>query len=136
MATSVLVLLWFCVLTLALVATCVGYRTALVLGRKTPANSWTRNAPTWQDPAWVKRCEHAHANCLENLPLYAALVLAAALSEQLALVDGLAWIYLGFRLAQVGVHLISTSPGFVFARANMLAGQWACLIYWLIQLLS
>lgn len=134
MTTSIVVLLSFTTLTLGLAAVYVGYRVALVLGRTTPANSWTRNATTWTNPAWVTRFEHAHANCLENLPLYAALVLAASLLGQLALLDGLAWVYFGFRLAQTAVHLISTSPLFVFIRANMLAGQWACLIYWLIQL--
>ena len=134
MATSILVLLCFTALTLVLVATYVSYRVALVLARQTPANSWTRNAAQWQNPAWVTRFEHAHANCLENLPLYAAIVLVASLTGQLAQIDSLAWVYFGFRLAQTGLHLISTSATFVFLRACMLAGQWACLIYWLIQL--
>ncbi len=134
MTTSIFILLCFTALTLGLTAVYVGYRVGLVLSFKTAANSWTRNAASWQNPAWVTRFEHAHANCLENLPLYGAVVLIASLTGQLALIDGLAWVYFGFRLAQTGVHLISTSPLMVFIRANMLAGQWACLIYWLIQL--
>ncbi len=136
MSASLTVLLAFAALTLALVATYVGYRVVLTLSFKTPANSWTRGNPSWEDPAWVLRFNHAHLNCLENLPLYGAIVLAAALTDQLGVVDELAWIYFGFRLAQTAVHLISTSALFVFLRANMLLGQWACLVWWLVALLG
>ena len=134
MSASIAVLLAFTALTVSLVMIYVGYRTALVLSSKTPANSWTRNAEKWQNPAWITRFEHAHANCLENLPVYAAVLLAAYLLGQVAIIDGLAWIYFAFRLGQVAVHLISTSALFVFLRANMLAGQWVCLGYWLLKL--
>ncbi len=134
MTSSIAVLLSFAALTLGLTAVYVSYRVGLVLSRRTAANSWTRNAPEWKNPAWVTRFEHAHANCLENLPLYAVIVLAASLLGQLPLIDGLAWVYFGFRLAQTGVHVLSTSATFVFIRANLLAGQWVCLIYWLLKL--
>ena len=134
MAASISVLLAFVTLTFALVAFYVTYRVTLVFSFKTPANSWTRGAASWQNPAWITRIEHAHANCLENLPLYAALVLGASLLGQLAVIDGLAWVYFGFRLGQTAVHLISTSAAFVFLRAVMLSGQWACIGYWLLKL--
>ena len=134
MSAAIAVLLAFTALTFILVAVYVNYRVALVLTFKAPANSWTRNDAKWQDPAWVTRFAHAHANCLENLPIYAAIVLAASLLDQLAVLDGLAWIYFGFRVAQVLVHLISTNAMFVFLRANMLVGQWVCIGYWLLKL--
>lgn len=134
MSASIAVLLAFAALTFVLVAVYVSYRVTLVLSMKTPANSWTRNAASWQNPAWATRVEHAHLNCLENLPLYAAVVLAASLLNQLAVVDGLAWVYFGFRLAQSLIHIISTSALFVFLRALMLSGQWVCLGYWLLTL--
>lgn len=134
MTSSISVLLAFVTLTLVLAATYVGYRVALVLSMKAAANSWTRNAAQWKNPAWATRFEHAHLNCLENLPLYAAVVLAASLMNQLSVVDGLAWVYFGFRLAQSLIHIISTSALFVFLRANMLLGQWVCIGYWLLKL--
>ena len=114
--------------------TYVLYRVALVLSFKAKANSWTRNAQQWQNPVWVTRFEHMHANALENLPVYAAVVLAASLTNQLGVVDPLAWIYFAFRIGQVVVHAISTSPLFVFLRANMLLGQWVCLVYWILAI--
>ena len=134
MATSIEVLLAFTALTFGLAAVYVLYRTTLVLSMKAKANEWTRGNPSWENPAWVTRFEHAHANCLENLPLYAAVVLAASLLNQMAVVDSLACIYFGFRLGQSLVHVISVSPLFVFLRANMLLGQWALLGYWLLKL--
>ncbi len=134
MAPSIAVLLAFTALTFALVAVYVNYRVALVLTGKTAANSWTRGAATWTNPAWTTRFEHAHLNCLENLPVYAAVVLAASLLGQLNLIDGLAWTYFGFRIAQSLVHVINTGPVFVFIRALMLTGQWVILAYWLLKL--
>ena len=134
MAASISVLISFTALTLALAMTYVLYRVALVLSFKAKANSWTRNAQQWQNPVWVTRFEHMHANALENLPVYAAVVLAASLTNQLGVVDPLAWIYFAFRIGQVVVHAISTSPLFVFLRANMLLGQWVCLVYWILAI--
>ncbi len=131
MTASIAVLLTFLAWTLALAVIYVGYRIVLVLSFKAPANSWTRGQPAHQDPAWVIRFHHAHLNCLENLPLYAGVVLAAFMLDQVAVVDGLAWIYMGLRFVQSVIHMISTSALFVFLRANMLVGQWACLCYWL-----
>lgn len=134
MAASIAVLLAFTALTFILVAVYVNYRVALVFTGKTAANSWTRGAASWTNPAWATRFEHAHLNCLENLPVYAAVVLAASQLGQLALIDQLAWTYFGFRLAQSLVHIISTNATFVFIRALMLTGQWVILAYWLLKL--
>lgn len=136
MSASIAVLLTFTAWTLALTAVYVGYRVALVLSFKEKANAWTRGAPSHVDPAWVTRFQHAHLNCVENLPLFAAIVLAAQALGQGGVIDGLAWVYMGFRFAQSIVHLVSTTPLFVFLRANMLLGQWVCLVYWLWSLCS
>lgn len=134
MSAAIAVLLAFTALTFGLVFIYVNYRVALVFTSKTPANSWTRGKASWENPAWVTRFEHAHANCLENLPIYAAIVLAASLLNQLPMLEGLAWIYFGLRAGQVLVHLISTSALFVFIRGNLLIGQWVCIAYWLLKL--
>lgn len=136
MSTAITVLLAFTALTIALAVIYVGYRTALVLSRRAPANSWTQGAPSHEDPAWVIRFQNAHLNCLENLPLYAAVVLGAYVSGQLSLLEGLAWIYFGARVAQVLIHVISTSPTFVFLRANVWFVQLAILAYWIYALLA
>ena len=136
MSSATEVLLLYCAWTLALAVVYVGYRVALVLTFKEKANAWTRNAPTHVDPAWVLRVNHAHLNCLETLPLYAGIVLGAYASGQLSAIDGLAYVFLGARIAQSIVHLISTGPMFVFLRANALIVQWALMAYWLFALLQ
>lgn len=134
MSPAICALLCFTGLTIALAFGYVGYRIALVLSFKTAANSWTREAETWQDPPLVTRLHHAHLNCVENLPLFAAVVLAAYASGQLAVVDELAMVFLGLRLAQSGVHVISTNATFVFIRANLWVAQMALLVWWVLRL--
>ncbi len=131
---AICALLGFTALTIALAFGYVGYRIFLVLTLKTAANSWTREAETWKDPAFITRLHHAHLNCIENLPLFAAVVLAAFVTNQLPVIDKLAMIYLGLRLAQSGIHIISTGPAFVFVRANFWVAQTAILAYWVLSL--
>lgn len=127
-------LVCFAALTILLAFTYANYRVFLVLTGKAPANSWTRNAQTWADPAIVTRLQHAHLNCVENLPVYAALVLAAYATNQLAIIDGLAGVFLGLRVAQVLVHAISTSASAVFIRANLWIAQCLIIGYWILKL--
>lgn len=134
MSAAICTLLAFTALTLGLAFVYVGYRTLITVTGKSPANSWSRSGPTWEDPAWVTRFHHAHLNCLENLPVYAAIVLAASLLGNIEMLEGLACWYLIARVVQSAIHVISTSALFVFLRANALIAQWAILIYWLLAL--
>jgi len=134
MSPAICALICFTALTIALALGYVGYRIFLVLSFKTSANSWTRDAEAWQDPPVIVRIHHAHLNSLENLPLYAAVVLAAYATGQIAVIDSLAMVYLGLRVAQSLVHVISTTPAFVFVRANLWVAQIALLAYWLLKL--
>lgn len=124
-------LLCFAALTAGLAFTYAGYRVVLVLSRKAAANSWTREAETWEDPAIITRIHHAHLNCVENLPVYAAIVLVAYATQQLAVIDGLACIFLGLRLAQTTMHVISANATFVFIRANFWIAQMLIIGYWI-----
>lgn len=127
-------LVYFAALTGVLAFIYANYRVALVLTGKAAANSWTRGAQTCTDPALVTRIQHAHLNCVENLPIYAAIVLAAYATNQLAIIDGLACVFLGLRLAQTGVHIISTSATAVFIRANFWIAQMLIVAYWILKL--
>ncbi len=135
MSAATHVLLLFAAWTLFLAVIYVGYRVVLVLTFKERANAWTRGAPEHVDPAVITRFNHAHLNCLETLPLYAAVVLFAYMQGQLSVLDGLAYVFLGARVAQGVIHVISTSPIMVFLRANALLVQWVLLIFWMVQLL-
>lgn len=127
-------LVCFAALTLFLAFAYANYRVVLVLTGKAAANSWTRGAQSWSDPAIVTRLQHAHLNCIENLPVYAALVLAAYATNQLAIIDGLACVFLGLRVGQVLVHAISTSASAVFIRANLWIAQCLIMGYWILKL--
>lgn len=134
LSPAICTLLWFTALTLILPLLYAGYRSLIVVAGKAKANAWTRGAQAWQDPALVVRMQHAHLNCVENLPLYAAVVLAAYATNQLPLVDHLACIFLALRLGQTGIHLISASHSFVFIRASLWMGQIGILLYLILKL--
>ena len=81
-----------------------------------------------------QRLVRVHANCLENLPLQAAVLLYAIAAGQTALTDPLAGLLLGARLFQSVMHLISTSPLFVWLRFAGFFIQLGILAYWLLLL--
>ena len=128
--TGTTALLLFTAWTLTLMLIYVGYRVALVLAMKKPANSWGRDDKT-DDPAFLVRVKHAHLNCHENLPVFAAIVLAAVALNKTPVVDSLAAFVLYARLAQSTVHLIGVNHWLVFIRANLLLVQVA-LFAWMI----
>lgn len=132
--TGITALLLFAAWTLVLLSVYVGYRVALVLAMKKKANSWTRGDAT-DDPAFIKRAQNAHLNCVENLPIFGAIVLAAAVMGKNEIVDSVAGLYLLARIAQSVVHLISTSHWFVFIRANLFVVQLLLSAYMLWGLL-
>jgi uncharacterized MAPEG superfamily protein len=57
-------------------------------------------------PGWYQRATRAHANCIENLPVFAVIVLIAYLTGARGwLLDGLGVLILGARLVQSMVHI-------------------------------
>jgi uncharacterized MAPEG superfamily protein len=133
--TGITALLLFATWTLVLMFTYVGYRVVLVLAMKKPANSWGR-VDKVDDPAFIVRAKHAHLNALENLPVFAAIVLAAVALDKAPVVDQVAAWVLYARLAQSVVHLIGVSHWLVFIRANLLVVQAALFLYMIWGLLA
>lgn len=125
--TAITALFGFTALTLALVALVVTWRVLQVLRGK-PANAWTRGAAI-ENPGLIKRAEHAHLNCLENLPVFAAIVLGAQVLGKMPMVDAVACWILYARIAQSVVHLISTHPLMVLVRATFFGVQLALFAY-------
>lgn len=107
-------------------------RTSQVIAGKRAPNSFS---PSGDDmDAFGKRLTRAHANCYENLPIVGAVLLYAIAAGQTAVTDGLAYLFLGARLAQSTAHLISTSNMFVRIRFFFFLAQLAILVYWLLRL--
>jgi len=134
MNTSVLVLIGYVLFTMALVLTVVTYRIIRIAGGK-PADSWARGKPA-TDPDIIQRMSHAHINCLENLPLYAGLVIAAGLTNRLPVIDGLAAMFFAARILQSAIHVIQVSHWMVLIRGTFWTIQMVLLIYWAVALIG
>ncbi len=115
--TGINALLLFGLWTLVLMFLSQGHRLSQIMTFKQPVNAFPRSAVN-RDPELFVRARDAHLNSLENLPIFAAIVLAAAAMGQSAAIDGLAAYVLVARLGQSVTHLIGTSVVLVWARAS------------------
>ena len=103
--TAIDALLAYASWTLLLIAAVFLYR-GLRFVQGTPINHWPRGAKPSDDAPLVKRIEDAHANCMENLPIFAIIVLAAAAMNKAELiVPFAAWVFYA-RVAQSVAHLL------------------------------
>ena len=133
--TALQALIGFTAWTLLLVLLVFAYRGARFLAGK-PINSWPRGAKPADDAALVKRIEDAHANCLENLPVFAVIVLTAAALGNLEAVDPLAGTVLYARIGQSAAHLWGTGRLQVLLRASFWAVQAGLFVWMLIRLVA
>jgi uncharacterized MAPEG superfamily protein len=126
-------LLGFTTWTLLLILGVVLYRVGVVLSGKRPANGWQRGRPL-EGPEFIQRMVDAHANCLENLPLFGAVILVAAVTGRGALTDPLAIWYLALRVGQSTVHLVGTSHWYVQIRFALFFPQLILLGWMMVRL--
>ncbi len=132
MSPSILALVGYVAWTILLTTTIVFYRTTLVLKKERAANQFL---PSGEDVSpFSNRLCRAHANCYENLPAFAALILLALVTDNAGITDPLARWVLVARVAQSTVHLISTSEMAVSLRAALLLVQLGIEAYWVVQL--
>lgn len=125
MHTSDLALVAYASWTLALVFAIACLRASLTLTGKRAANGFSVTGDD-VSPFSGRLCR-AHANCVENLPVFAAVVVAARLSGHAAAVDPIAPWIVAARVAQSSVHLVSTSPRAVTIRFVFFALQLGAL---------
>jgi uncharacterized MAPEG superfamily protein len=130
---SSIALLGFIFWTLLLLALMELIRTRLVL-RGMPANGFTPDNASLSP--FMQRLARAHANCIESLPVFGGLLLFAIATGRASITDPLAWLFLGSRVFQSLVHLVSTSPGAVTIRFAAFAVQMAIGLYWAGMLLA
>ncbi len=127
--TPLTALVGYAAWTLALIFVVFLYRGLRFLGGK-PINSWPRGNKPADDAPFVKRLEDAHANCIENLPVFGALVLAAVALGQTANIAHLAPLVLYARIGQSLAHLWGVGRLQVLVRATFWALQVA-LCFWM-----
>jgi len=132
MSPSALALVGYVAWMLLLAIALLSWRTVLVLAKKHAANSFT---PSGEEVSpFCNRLCRAHANCYENLPIFAALILLALVTDNAGITDSLARWALVARVAQSTVHLISTSELAVTLRATFHGVQLGIEAYWVVQL--
>jgi uncharacterized MAPEG superfamily protein len=121
-------LLGFVVWTLLVVMGGIGLpRISAVLARRAPPKSFVADVPHGSER--YRRTMRAHANCVENLPLFASLVLMAhAVALESALFEALALAVLPARVAQTAVHVASGSNRAVMVRFSFFTIQFGCFI--------
>ena len=101
-------LLGFAVWTLLVLFGTVGvYRWSRILTGRVRISEWQADLPQGSD--WYQRAMRAHMNCVENLPVFAAIVLCAtATGADNRFLDLLAGVLLVARICQTTVHLALT----------------------------
>jgi len=127
MTTPLYALMGFVFWTLLIVLGIGVARVAQVISGKTAVNGFPSGQPHGSDGYW--RLNRAHMNCVENLPLFAAVVLAGHVS---GLTSGtfatLSEVYIFARVAQSIIHVSSGSAMAVNLRFTCFIVQVGCLL--------
>lgn len=132
MTPTAVALLGYAAWTILLVVNLGLFRTGLVFGGKKKSNDFKASGEDLGSYGY--RATRAHANCYENLPAAAAVMLYAIATNQTAITDPFALIFIGLRVAQSLVHLLSTAQPMVMIRFALYIGQNAILFYWILAL--
>jgi len=105
MSVPVWVLLGFAAWTLLTLLGSVGvYRWSRILTKRATLSEW--RADLQQGSEWYQRAMRAHANCVENLPVYTAVVVAIiATGVQSPILDAMAIILICARVLQTLIHI-------------------------------
>jgi len=105
MSTPVWVLLAFAVWSMLVLILTVGtYRWGLIFAGRAQVNEFRADQIEGSDR--YRRAMRAHLNCLENLPIYGAIVLVIVVTgAQSSALDGLALALIGARIAQTLIHV-------------------------------
>ena len=133
MRPSILALICFAAWTIVTALVMVNHRLYFILTGRRKINTFTPDGVAIS-PFQARACR-VHANCYENLPVFASLVLGAAAAGKGAITDPLALIAVYARIAQSTVHLLSTSQIAVAIRATFWTVQMAIMLSWVWRLL-
>jgi uncharacterized MAPEG superfamily protein len=120
-------LLAFATWTMLLVIVGIGYpRVSAVLAGRAKAGDFRADVPHGSDT--YRRTMRAHANCVENLPIFAAVVIVAHLvGVRTQTFDTLAIVYVVARAGQSIAHISSGRSRAVLARFTFFSVQIAAV---------
>lgn len=108
-------------------------RSKMVLAKEIAPNGF--NPENSNLSPFMQRLARAHANCIEGLPVFGGLMIVALITSNAAITDSLAYIFLGARIVQSLIHLVSLSPMAVTMRFSAFAVQMIIGVYWCYKLL-
>ncbi|MGH7856387.1 MAG: MAPEG family protein [Candidatus Binatia bacterium] len=130
MSVPVWVLLGFAGWTLVTLFGSVGvYRWSRILTGRAKITEFVADVPHGTE--WYRRAMRAHANCIENLPVYGAVVVAiVATGVSSPVLDALAVVLLVARICQTTVHVAfqPTTP-VVGMRFAFFLAQAVCMFW-------
>lgn len=129
MTIPVWVLLGLAAWTLLLLFGTIGvYRWSRILTGRTPIAAW--RADERQGSEWYRRAVRAHMNCVENLPVYTAIVVALlATGIKGPILDALALTILAARICQSSIHVTLEQTNAIAAlRFTFFFIQAVCMI--------
>jgi uncharacterized MAPEG superfamily protein len=129
MTIPVAVLLAFAAWTLATLTVAIGwFRWSRILTGRAGIHEFEGDAgrPT----GWSQRAHRAHANCLENLPLYTAVVVAISVTGAThPVLDPLALALIAARVGQTLTHIVfHPTARAVSVRFSFFLVQIACMV--------
>ena len=129
MSIPVWAVLAFAAWTILILMVGVGiYRWSLILAGKAELKSFPGDEP--HGAPLYRRFVRAHANCIENLPVFIAIVLAAqAAGAQSPTLDALSVAVVVARLVQTSAHLSSGSNAAIGVRFTFLCVQLAAFMW-------
>jgi uncharacterized MAPEG superfamily protein len=130
MTIPVWVLLLFALWTLLVLIVSVGtYRLSRIFKGQSRVREYA--FPDLDKSDWHRRATRAHLNCVENLPVYGAIVVVIVISDLHSMVlDRLAVVFLAARIAQTLTHLLLPQTGrvtilrFVFFTVQLICMLW------------
>jgi len=129
MPFEVLMLLGFAMWTVAILLFTVGvYRWSRILTGREEIKSFRADAVAGAE--WYQRAMRAHANCVENLPVFAAVVFALHISNiSTTATATMAGIVLATRVVQSIVHVAFTQTNIIaFIRFVFFFAQLVCFV--------
>lgn len=111
---------------LTLLATVGAYRWSRIFTGRASVSEWRADLP--QGSEWYRRAMRAHANCVENLVVYGAIVVAIVASGvDAGVLDTLAVVLIVARVCQTLVHVgVEQTEPVATARFGFFFVQFVC----------
>ena len=132
---SIVALVFYALWAIALVLMIAIDRLLLIFRGQVKNNEFLSGVPHGNEAYW--RINRAHLNTVENLPIFAAIVLAAWVAgAESHLFNLLAMLVLAARIVQSIIHIMSGGQIATWFRTTMFAVQIVCEIWMAVMILQ